>query len=97
MTQLHPETFEYLAPTEEQKKIMEQVREATRDYAAALEVFLPDGPDKTYTLRKLREVAMWSNVSITREADGTPRADRQINPADYPADHQVEGDLGSVP
>ena len=36
-------------------------------------------PDKTYVLRKLREVAMWANVSLTRHADGAPREDQPIN------------------
>jgi hypothetical protein len=27
----------------------------------------------TYILRKLREVGMWANVSITRNPDGSPR------------------------
>ena len=70
---MHPSTFEYLKPTPEQLVQMEQVRLAARIYADALELMLPDGPDKTYTLRKLREVGMWANVAITRQADGSPR------------------------
>lgn len=52
---------------------MSRVRSAGAEYAAVLERWLPDGPDKTYTLRKLREVGMWANVAITRQADGSPR------------------------
>ena len=70
---LHPSTFEYLKPTEEQIEHMRVVREAGSTYAANLDYHLPDGPDKTYALRKLREVAMWANVAITRLPDGTPR------------------------
>jgi hypothetical protein len=70
---VHPETFEYLKPTEEQARVMEQARAAAKAYALVLIDLLPEGPDKTYTLRKLREVAMWVNVSITRHSDGTPR------------------------
>lgn len=71
---LHPSTFEYLKPTDEQLKTMALVRNASRLYAEGLDMLLPDGPDKTYVLRKLREIAMWANVAITRNADGTPRS-----------------------
>lgn len=70
---MHPSTFEYLKPTDRQIVEMAIVREATRQYALHLESVLPDGADKTYVLRKVREIGMWANVSITREADGTPR------------------------
>jgi hypothetical protein len=70
---LHPSTFEYLKPTDTQVIVMAGVRKATADYAAALDNILPPGADKTYILRKVREIGMWANVSITREADGTPR------------------------
>jgi hypothetical protein len=70
---MHNTTFEYLKPTEEQQKIMAIVRGHFMDFSANLELFLPDGPDKTYLLRKLREVAMWANVAITRNSDGSPR------------------------
>lgn len=73
MLTLHASTFEYLKPTETQIADMQTVREATRDYANKLDMILPAGPDKTYVLRKLREVGMWANVTITRQADGTPR------------------------
>jgi hypothetical protein len=43
------------------------------DFAALLDRALPDGPDKTYVLRQLRDCAMWANVTLTRTADGTPR------------------------
>lgn len=52
---------------------MKQAREAAKAYALVLIELLPEGPDKTYTLRKLREVAMWVNIGITRQSDGTPR------------------------
>jgi hypothetical protein len=66
-------TFEYLKPTDAQVYTMSVIRMATKTYAECLEGNLPDGPDKTYLLRKLREVAMWANIAITREADGSPR------------------------
>lgn len=70
---LHESTFEYLKPTEDQLMLMGMVRQFTRQYAEHLNNALPDGADKTYILRKVREIGMWANVSITREADGTPR------------------------
>lgn len=71
---LDPSTFEYLKPTDEQIEKMSELRKATKAYADVLELHLPDGADKTYILRKLRELAMWNNVAITRESDGTPRS-----------------------
>lgn len=70
---MHPLTFEYHKPTDKQFLDMSGCRAAARAYADYLEEMLPDGPDKTYILRKLRTLAMWANVSITRNADGSPR------------------------
>ena len=67
-------TFEYLKPTDEQQQQMKIARDATSDYAGVLDRVIPDGPDKTYLLRKLREVGMWANVAITRQPDGSPRS-----------------------
>ena len=53
---------------------MATMRQASKAYADAIEAFLPDGPDRTYIMRKLREVAMWVNVCLTRQPDGTPRS-----------------------
>lgn len=70
---MHNSTFEYLKPTDDQITKMGFCRNATSDYASILEMHVPDGPDKTYLLRKLREVAMWANIAITRLPDGSPR------------------------
>ena len=71
---LHPSTFDYLKPREGgQIEVMNALREATTQYAAVLEQALDDGPDKTYILRRVRETAMWVNVCLTRNADGSPR------------------------
>lgn len=70
---MHPSTFEYLKPTDEQIGHMAVMRTATKAYADLIEANLPPGADKTYILRKVREIGMWANVAITREADGTPR------------------------
>lgn len=72
---MHPSTFEYLMPSENQKKSMAVVRHASKDYSDILVREIPEGPDKTYLLRKFREVAMWANVAITRQPDGAPRED----------------------
>ena len=87
---LHEDTFDYLSPTNGQLAAMQDIREHFRELAFVLDRYLPEGPDKTYVIRKLREVAMWANVTLTRHPDGTPRPD-------YPPDHPAPGDLGSVP
>lgn len=74
---LHSSTFEYLKPTDTQIEQMAFVRQATKDYAATLEKMLPNGSDKAYIMRKVREVGMWANVCITRQVDGTPRTDTE--------------------
>lgn len=71
---MHDTTFGYLAPTDTQKADMEVCRNAAKIYADTIQNLTPDGPDKTYAIRKLREVAMWVNVAITRQPDGSPRA-----------------------
>ena len=70
---MHKSTFEYLKPTDEQVHDMNFVCEAAKAYAEVIDINTPDGPDKTYALRKLREVAMWVNIAITRNPDGSPR------------------------
>lgn len=70
---MHSSTFEYLKPTGEQIEKMALVREAAKTFSEVLTTELPDGPDKTYAIRKLRELAMWANVTITRQPDGSPR------------------------
>jgi hypothetical protein len=70
---LHSSTFEYLKPTPPQLLWMADARAASKKYAETLDILLPEGPDKTYILRRVRETAMWVNVAITRQVDGTPR------------------------
>lgn len=70
---MHPSTFEYLKPTEEQIEAMAIVRKAAAEYCKVLEDTLPPGPDTTFIIRAHRSNAMWANVAITRHADGTPR------------------------
>lgn len=70
---MHPTTFEYLKPTDEQVAQMARVRAAAKAFCDVLELELPDGPDKTFTIRAHRSNAMWANVAITRQPDGAPR------------------------
>ena len=71
---MHDSTFEYLKPTDEQVAAMQDARDAARIYANQLDRVLPDGPDKTYTLRKLREVGMWPTLrSRGRQTDRRER------------------------
>ena len=70
---LHENTFGYIIPTAEQKKTMEKLRAAAKQYADILEAALPVCSDTYYILQKLREVAMWVNVAVTRFPDGSPR------------------------
>lgn len=70
---MHPSTYEYLKPTDDQLTAMSALREAARTYQLALEDHLPDGPDKTFVIRNHRTTAMWANVAITRQPDGSPR------------------------
>lgn len=70
---MHPSTYEYLKPTDEQTAQMSRVRAAAKAYNDILDAELPDGPDKTFVLRAHRSNAMWANVAITRQPDGTPR------------------------
>ena len=70
---MHPSTFEFLKPTDEQIAQMATVRAAAKAYCDVLEAALPDGPDKTFVIRAHRSNAMWANVAITRQPDGTPR------------------------
>ena len=73
MTTLHKSTFDYLKPTDGQVDVMNSLRKTTADYAGVIDQALDDGPDKTYILRRIRETAMWINVALTRNADGSPR------------------------
>src|SRR5665213_61850 len=81
MTTLHTSTFEYLKPTDGQAEVMNSLRKTTADYAATIDQALDNGPDKIYILRRIRETAMWINVALTRNADGSPR--RRIEMTEY--------------
>jgi hypothetical protein len=69
---MHPSTFEYLKPTDEQIAAMARVREAAKAFAEVLVKELPEGADKTWVIRNHRTTAMWANVALTRDRDGKP-------------------------
>lgn len=71
---MHESTFNYLAPTDKQKDDMAIVHGKFMELVFGMDQFIPDGSDKTYLIRKLREVAMWANVAITRNPDGSSRS-----------------------
>ena len=71
--QLHESTFFSSQPSASQAEDMESMRRSFDELSEKIEAVVPGGPDQTYILRKLRECAMWTNVAITRHADGTPR------------------------
>lgn len=58
------EVFTYHAPSELQRALYEQLREAARTFAATLTVCCPASADKTDAFRKLRECVMVANASI---------------------------------
>ena len=54
---------------------MTRLRQAAVVYGMALVELLPDGPDKTWVIRNHRTTAMWANVAVSRNGEGTPRRD----------------------
>jgi hypothetical protein len=70
---MHSFTFEYLKPTDSQIDSMAYVRAAFAEFVSHIDVHIPEGPDKTYVMRQLRDCAMWANIAITRLPDGSPR------------------------
>ena len=73
MSTLHESTFDYLTPTPDQLQTMATVRAEFRAFMTCLDHNIPNGPDKTYLLRQLRDCGMWANIAITRNPDGSPR------------------------
>jgi len=71
---LHATVFEYLKPSDDQLQHMAYVRAAFAEFVSHIDVHIPEGPDKTYLMRQLRDCAMWANIAITRNPDGSPRA-----------------------
>jgi hypothetical protein len=63
---MHPSTYEYVKPSDEQKAQMAEVRLAAKVFSEVLERVLPEGPDKTFVIRAHRSNAMWANVATPR-------------------------------
>ncbi len=70
---MHHSTYEWLKPSDAQLESMAKLRAAFLELATSVDYHVPEGPDRTYLQRKLRECAMWANAAITRNADGSPR------------------------
>lgn len=70
---LDASTFQYLKPTDGQNEHMSAVRSAFAAFVVEIDPHIPEGPDKTYLMRQLRDCAMWANIAITRHPDGSRR------------------------
>lgn len=70
---LHPDAFCATTPTDDQMDTVNRVCKTLATCTRSLEQELPDGPDKTYVIRMMRTVAMWSTTAILRNPDGSSR------------------------
>lgn len=70
---MHESTYGYLMPSDKIKEQMQLLRDAAKAYGEALDKLLPEGPDKTFTIRHHRTTAMWAMVAVSRYPDGSPR------------------------
>lgn len=61
-------TLQYVQPTEEQLKVMQQFRDKMQDLYTELEDVLPPSRGKSLALTKLEECAMWTNKAITNNS-----------------------------
>ena len=59
--------FSYHPPTEEQRKIYEEINKQYLALALHLQILLPEGPGKTVALRKLSEARMQANACVALE------------------------------
>jgi hypothetical protein len=57
---------------------MSSVRANFTSVAFFIDAALPEGPEKTYIMRHLRGCAMWANVALTRNPDGSPRRELPV-------------------
>ena len=58
------EMFTYHAPYGTQPERYERIRKAALDFAAVIDLSVPDCADKTAAIRKLREAVMTANAVI---------------------------------
>jgi hypothetical protein len=66
--------FDYLKPTNEQMLAMNGLRESYAELLSMIEQAVPDGAYRMLAVRALEESGMWANKGITRDNDGSPRA-----------------------
>lgn len=60
--------FTYHAPTPDQIERYQALRDAAKELAYLIVALVPDGPDKSAAIRKLRETVMTANAGIACEA-----------------------------
>lgn len=58
-------SFQYIAPTEEQKELMQKFRDKFEVLAGEIEKEVGNSRGKSLALTKLEESAFWLNKSIT--------------------------------
>jgi hypothetical protein len=56
--------FTYHAPSPDQLVAYEKLRSSAKDFAKAINDLVPDSPDKTAAIRKVREAVMTANAAI---------------------------------
>lgn len=56
--------FTYHAPTEDQKHWYSEINKAARNLAGIINMYCPDGADKSAAIRKVREAKMTANAAI---------------------------------
>jgi hypothetical protein len=61
------EYFNYHTPTPEQSNALFHIRVAALEFATVINEHVPDGADKTASIRKLRECVMTANQAIVLE------------------------------
>ncbi len=86
---LHESTFGYLNPHPDEVAVMQRLRDAAKAYADVITASLPESADRTYALRTIRTVAMWCNVAVTRNPDGSPRSESPPEPEPPAEPHEA--------
>lgn len=63
------EMFTYHRPNEGQTTRLQELREGALKFAILINERVPDGPDKSAAIRKLRECVMTANAAIVLEKE----------------------------
>lgn len=61
--------FSYHPPTPEKTTSYCDLREAAKTFAKAIDLYCPDGADKSAAIRKVREAVMTANAAIACEGE----------------------------